>query len=75
MSALKLSTKNKGEARADYENCRHNGGQCVRSVVVKPCERSNYLMSEADKFKNDFARGSEQAGAIKRKVHSCEIIH
>jgi hypothetical protein len=46
----------------------------VRSVVVKPCERANNLMSEADRFKNDFARGSEQAGAIKRKVHSCEII-
>lgn len=32
-------------------------------------------MSEADRFKNDFSRGSEQAGAIKRKLHSCQVIH
>ena len=44
------------------------GGKCLKSTVIKQCDKSLKLMSEADRFKNDFARGSEQSGAIRRKV-------
>lgn len=48
-------------------------GKCSRTVIIIPSDRNEQVLSEADNFKNELARGDVNNGAIKRKIQSCVI--
>ena len=49
-------------------------GQCKESIIIKPDEKYQKLISAADNFKNELSRGVENLGAIKRQIFCSDMM-
>jgi len=58
---------------ADHLSYSEVAGKCKESIIIKPCDRYHKLKTAADKFKDEYSRGAENFGAIKRSIFSCCI--